>query len=492
MKKTVCFIIAFMMLLTAVILHTSVFALLSGDVDGSGEVNNKDVVILFRYVTTNDPVNVKGNCDINSDGSVDNKDVVTLFRRVSGENTKENSGEIELPDVTLRLNSVEYDEKGADVYFDAPELKTKLASFSNKIFNMSVKDENGNYTVSPLSAYMALAILNAVGDEGVKSDIELLFGMDQADIDKTKSLFLSLVKECSFDGSLISKLDLTNSVWIDSNRKANKETVEMLADKLFCYAYSTPFSTDIAKANKSIRAFIANKTKGLIDTDFDLDANTVFAIINTLYLKDVWGEEQLSVTQRPFKSNGKQTQKDFLTTEYFRGEVAETDKAEYFSVRTGNGYNVKFILPKNGYTLKQAMTNDALDEINSRKDYTKKHTDGNARYTRCIFPKFRIESETDMKKILEGNGYLQNAFSGYTSNLLDGSFAVSDIIHKAVVNVDEKGVEGAAVTVIAMKAGAASPIDEKYCSDFILDCEFGFMITTYDGVTLFEGTVVEP
>ena len=149
-------------------------------------------------------------------------------------------------------------------------------------------------------------------------------------------------------------------------------------------------------------------------------------------------------------------------------------------------------MPKDGYTLKEVMNQETLDEINANKSYRVDHSDHMERYTRCIFPKFRIESETDMDEILAQNGYLENAFTGYTSNLLEGVFAVSDIIHKAVVNVDEKGVEGAAVTIILSKETAIMTPDEKYCRDFVLDREFGFMITTNDDVILFEGTVVEP
>ena len=55
-----------------------------GDVNGDTEVDNKDIVALFRYVSgTNVSVNKKA-LDINGDGEVNNKDVTVLFRYVSG------------------------------------------------------------------------------------------------------------------------------------------------------------------------------------------------------------------------------------------------------------------------------------------------------------------------------------------------------------------------------------------------------------------------
>ena len=54
----------------------------NGDFNGDGEVNNKDVVTLFRYVSGNtEGADLK--YDFNGDGGVNNKDVVSLFRAVS-------------------------------------------------------------------------------------------------------------------------------------------------------------------------------------------------------------------------------------------------------------------------------------------------------------------------------------------------------------------------------------------------------------------------
>lgn len=59
-------------------------AVLANDVNGDGFVNNKDVVILFRYISGNIGVFIeKAVSDINNDGELGNKDVVMLFRILS-------------------------------------------------------------------------------------------------------------------------------------------------------------------------------------------------------------------------------------------------------------------------------------------------------------------------------------------------------------------------------------------------------------------------
>ena len=59
-----------------------------GDINGDGEVDNKDVVALFRYVSG---VNVEVNVialDVNGDGKINNKDITILFRYLNNHEIK--------------------------------------------------------------------------------------------------------------------------------------------------------------------------------------------------------------------------------------------------------------------------------------------------------------------------------------------------------------------------------------------------------------------
>ena len=55
-----------------------------GDIDGDRKVNNKDAIMLFRYVAGWDVAVDEKALDVNCDGSVNNKDAITLFRYVAG------------------------------------------------------------------------------------------------------------------------------------------------------------------------------------------------------------------------------------------------------------------------------------------------------------------------------------------------------------------------------------------------------------------------
>ena len=55
----------------------------NGDINGDGELDNKDVVILFRYLSGSEKLEDESVYDFNGDGEADNKDVVSLFRHIS-------------------------------------------------------------------------------------------------------------------------------------------------------------------------------------------------------------------------------------------------------------------------------------------------------------------------------------------------------------------------------------------------------------------------
>ena len=54
-----------------------------GDITGDGEVDNKDLTRLFRYLSDYDVEVVEAALDVNGDGEVDNKDLTRLFRYLS-------------------------------------------------------------------------------------------------------------------------------------------------------------------------------------------------------------------------------------------------------------------------------------------------------------------------------------------------------------------------------------------------------------------------
>lgn len=88
-KKSFAALLAAAMLICTIFGAVSSAAVTSnraGDINGDSEVDNKDVVSLFRYLSGNmeeSKVDLIA-CDVNGDGNNDNKDVTVLFRYLNG------------------------------------------------------------------------------------------------------------------------------------------------------------------------------------------------------------------------------------------------------------------------------------------------------------------------------------------------------------------------------------------------------------------------
>jgi serpin B len=110
-------------------------------------------------------------------------------------------------------------------------------------------------------------------------------------------------------------------------------------------------------------------------------------------------------------------------------------------------------------------------------------------------PKFTMTSEFGLKEVLSKMGmplpFADEAdFSGITGQK---NLAIDKVIHKAFVDVSEKGTEAAAYTAVVLKEiGSAMPNKEKIIN-FKADHPFIFMINDQStGQILFTGVLNHP
>ena len=110
---------------------------------------------------------------------------------------------------------------------------------------------------------------------------------------------------------------------------------------------------------------------------------------------------------------------------------------------------------------------------------------------RLTFPKFEYETELSLAKTLSLMG-MSTAFSdGADFSGMTGSkeLFISDVFHKAYVNVDEEGTEAAAATAVVM---AVTSMPENPI-ELTVDRPFMFFIREHEtNSILFIGRVVSP
>ena len=271
---------------------------------------------------------------------------------------------------TVALNKVEIQETKSNTINRDDQRKERIINAQIKMYEMFSDKASGNYVISPLSIYMAFSLLHEIGSANVKKELEDSFNLTSADYEFAGEVFKNMVFESYKDESsnLLSCLQLSNTIWLDSSIKANSEPLDRLAKIYYCYAFNTDFQKHNAKANKDIREFIKSKTNGLIDKDFNIDSDTLFALINTVYLKDLWNYygDDLPKEKRNFNYTGKEELINFLMGSYTNGQAAKSEIAQTFYTNS-RMFKINFVVAGENHTLKEAMAYDNLNYLRNNQ-----------------------------------------------------------------------------------------------------------------------------
>lgn len=361
----------------------------------------------------------------------------------------------------------------------------------------SALENKENYVSSPISVYLALSLLAECTGSETRQEILDALGVTYTQLTTHSAALYRLLNETHIRNKKeVGLIKATNSVWIDDSITAKEKALSSLANNYYCYAYSANFTTENEEANAAVQKFVKEQTNGLIDKNFGLSNETIFSLVNTLYLKDGWkpSGDDLKETTESYsftQLDGTTVQQKLLQGLYKPGQAQEKESYTTFFTSTNHGYTLHFILPKDGYTTADIFTQETLTELKSIDDYLAEDEEANTKYfTRCIFPKFEASYDEEISAILYSLGISQafNPHAADFSPFTDAPAFVGTVKHVAKLEVDEEGIEGAAATIIGV-TGSAEPPKTTVYADFVVDKAFGFVLTDPYGATLFSGVV---
>ena len=352
---------------------------------------------------------------------------------------------------------------------DVQEIAAINQSLGWKIFNKEhAAKPDENILISPWSIQTAVQMaINGAKGNTLDEILELMDCKDceVASLNQFHGDLTTMLTQQSGQPTLT----MANGYFYDPNR-INLKTpfVNTLTDDYACGFKNLDFTAEETSLDQ-INTWVKNSTNGKIDKILEkiTDMDVAF-LINALHFKADWATG--FAPESTYET-------DFTKADGSKVPVELVNADRNFTFRQGNDYNLVDIPFKDStysLTFIQPAKNNTDPDWHSKLDQAKWLALYNdATYQRAIvaFPKLKLAYENDLIASLKALGVV-DAFSDRNADFTDmgtssNNIFINQIKHKAVLNVDEKGAEGAAVTSIGFGVTSLPPTF-YFTSPFIL------------------------
>ena len=354
------------------------------------------------------------------------------------------------------------------------ESKDAIADFSVSLFRKTVSSEE-NTVMSPLSVLYALSMLTNGAKSNTLAELESTLGLSKDDLNQAMYLLRSALKDQFCD------VNVANSIWIRDGFTVNENFLRENAKWLDADAYQAPYDdTTVADMNN----WISHNTDGMIEEMVqELSPDAMLTLINTLLFRGDWSDPyQRTFDDTFYRADGTEEDADMLYSSehlYLHDDMATGFRKSF----VGTKYDFAVIVPNEGVALEDyiaQMDGESLRELLKGESY-------DAVY--ATMPKFSAEFTTELSTVLKELG-IQDAFNANAADLtgIAENLFVSNVNHKAAIEVDETGVSAAAATKVDIWIG--SPVIEKTAT-VTADRPYLYMIIdTETNLPLFMGTTL--
>lgn len=340
------------------------------------------------------------------------------------------------------------------------EIAAKANDFGLRLMDdFLANGDYDDYCISPLSLIldMSMCASGAVGETARQMYDVMGFGeMNREDVDE-------YCRALSHDLAAVDKstvFESANSLWfkkIDDFKV--KESYISNAKKYYAAeVYTVPFdkSTE-SEINTWAEKKTHDKIHDLVQYPFSPDLRAM--LINAIYFNGKWAFEFNEKKETgPFHSVGGDVEATYLLSRKEFG-YASLKTCQIADFPYGNdSYSLTVVLPNEGYRMNAVLDDlmsergvDALANVHKRK-----------REVDVKLPEFRIECKTNFVEPLERMGMVApfDDLAADFSGISDLPLVISDIFQKTYIDVNEKGTEAAAATVISMEKATSIGPDE--------------------------------
>jgi serpin B len=366
--------------------------------------------------------------------------------------------------------------------------------FAFKLYHQVQGSTTGtNLFYSPFSISTALAMVYA----GARTETALQISatMNFPQYEKFHSDYKLLLNGLNEGTEGKIKLNIANGLWAQKDYKFLDTYFDIVKSNYASELKNVDYTDNAERetTRKDINGWVEQKTNDKIKnllSQGDLTSITRLVLVNAIYFYGDWAE--------PFEKQATQP-KDFTLLDGTKNNVPfmnQQGRFNYYEDSKIQAIEIPYKDNKASMVIFLPNKNNGITEFETSFDY-KYYQDIIAALqsteVRLSLPKFQTTFKINLGATLSQMGiplaFSPNAdFSGMTGKR---DLCISEVIHQAFINVDEKGTEAAAATAVIMKAESARmPTEPKI---FNADHPFVFVIKdNATGSILFVGKIMKP
>jgi serine protease inhibitor len=359
----------------------------------------------------------------------------------------------------------------------------------------TLKAQKGNLFFSPYSISTALSMtyLGARDTTAAEMARTLHFTLGAQELHPA---FGSLIRDLNSRGGKDAyQLIAANRLWGQKGYGFLRDFLDRENQYYGSSLQELDFRNNTEQARLTINSWVEKQTmekiKELIKKGV-LSPDTRLVLTNAIYFKSPWQEafKEESTKKQPFFKGGKeQVMVDMMNrTAHFGYGITDTMALAEIPYKNYE-LSMVVLLPKerDGLSrLESTLSEEKLLSLLSQLTGAK---------LELGLPKFKTTCSFNLKTILEKMG-MKTPFDEKLADFsgINGkkSLSISEVIHKAFVDVNEKGTEAAAATAVVMMVRSAAPQKEEVIP-FRVDHPFLFLIRDRKtGSILFMGRIENP
>ncbi|XP_078544123.1 serpin B10-like isoform X2 [Lissotriton helveticus] len=279
-------------------------------------------------------------------------------------------------------------------------------------------------------------------------------------------------------------LETASNMYVEKTYEVKQDYVKDIKKYFDVQPESVNFAGDAENARKKINGWVETKTKNKITNllpEGSLDPSTIMVLVNAIYFKGNWAtkfsEEHTEAKEfKMSKTSKKSVQMMFKRAKFNMAHVVEPGLA--FKVLelpyVNKDLSMIILLP-------DEIEDDStgLEKLEHGLNYEQlshwtRADSMNIINVEVSLPKFKMEEMDDLAHTLGGMG-MSDAFSrgkaDFSGMSNKNNLYVSKVLHKAYVEVNEKGTEAAAATGVVMEV-----MSMPSSATFVADHPFIFFI----------------